>query len=184
MQAQEKKLKRVLQRLLKATKELEAEKTIVDKVKGNIKCLDTSINAAHDSFISYLSIPFSASAATAKHTTVTAAQAYPSQVKAAAQAHASFLANAISRLHQEYDSDIKNKDVCFAADNLISNYSPTINSAISTPSNGPSPNLQVFDLATQTSPPNQTESRDADKSKEDVLGDDNFLVFLSYSIWN
>lgn len=73
LQAQEEKLKRVLQRLLKATKELEAEETVVDKAEENIKRLNTSINIAHDSPTSHLSVLFSASAATAKHAVVTTA---------------------------------------------------------------------------------------------------------------
>ncbi len=77
LQAQEEKLERVLQKLLKATKELEAEETIVDKAKGNIKCLNTSINVAHDSPTSHPSVSFFALAATAKHA-VAAAQAHAS----------------------------------------------------------------------------------------------------------
>lgn len=184
LQAREEKLERVLQRLLKATKELEAEETMVDKAKGNIKRLDTSIDAAHDSPTSHPSVPFSASAATAKHAAVAAAQAHASQAKAAAQARASLSANAISRLHQEHDSVIKDKDICSPADSLISGHSPTIGGAIPTPSSGPSPNPQVFDPAAQTSPPNQTESGDVGELEEDALGDDSFSVFLPQSARN
>lgn len=133
---------------------------MVDKVKKNIKCLDISINAAYDSPTSHPSVPFSTLVATTKYATVATAQAHVSQVKAAAQAYASFLANAISWLYQKSDFVIKNKDVCFSADSLISGHSLIISGAISTFSSGPSPNLQVFDLTAQTSPPNQIELGD------------------------
>ncbi len=120
---------------------------MVDKAKGNIKRLDISIDAAHNSPTSHSSVPFSASTAIAKHATVAAAQAHASQAKAAAQARTSLLANAISRLHQKHDSVIKDKDVCSPAVSLISGHSLTIGDAIPTPSSGLSPNPQVFDLA-------------------------------------
>lgn len=66
MQIRKEKLKRVFQKLLKVTKKLEVEETIVDKVKKNIKYLDTSINTAHDSLTSHFFIFFSILAAIAK----------------------------------------------------------------------------------------------------------------------
>lgn len=66
LQAQEKKLERIFQRLLKVTKELETEESIVEKAKANIKCLDTSIDTVHDSLISFLVVSFSVLVTTAK----------------------------------------------------------------------------------------------------------------------
>ncbi len=157
---------------------------MVDKAKGNIKRLDISIDAAHDSPTSYPSFSFSALAATAKHVVVAATQAHASQAKATAQARAFLSANVISRLYQEHDSVIKDKDVGYPADSLISGHSPIIGDAISTPSRGPSPNPRVFDPAAQTSPPNQTELRDVGELEEDALGDDSFSVFLPQSVRN
>lgn len=66
----------------------------------------------------------------------------------------------------------------------MSSHSSTISSPIATLFIGLSPNPQVFNPDTQTFPPNQTEWGDVGESKEDVLGDDNFLVFLPYNVWN
>lgn len=63
---------------------------MINKVKKNIKCLDTSINAAYDCSTSHPSVLFSTSAATAKHAAVIIAQTYASQVKAAIEACAFF----------------------------------------------------------------------------------------------
>lgn len=78
----------------------------------------------------------------------------------------------------------KNKDVCFPTDSLICSHSPTIGSQIATPFNSPSSNPQVFDPAAQTSLSNQTESEDAGETEEDVLRNDNFLVFLPHDTQN
>lgn len=67
-------------------------------------------------------------------------------------------------------------------DSLISGHSPIIIGLIVTLSSGPSPNSQVFDQITQTSPPNQNESGNTSEPEEDALRDDNFLVFLLYSV--
>lgn len=120
---------------------------MVDKAKRNIKCLDTSINVTHDSSTSHLFISFSTLAATAKHAAVAAAQAYVFQAKTTAQARTSFLANIISQLHQTYDLVIKDRDDYSPADCLIFDHSLTIGGVISTHSNGPSLNHQVFDPA-------------------------------------
>lgn len=78
---------------------MEVERTIVNKVKENIKRLDTKINIAHNSTTSHLFIIFSSLAAIAKYITVIATQAYTFQAKATAQAHTSFSANATLRLY-------------------------------------------------------------------------------------
>lgn len=70
-------------------------KKMVDKVKKNIKCLDTSINTAHDYFTFYSFVLFSTLAAIAKYAAVATAQAHISQAKAIAQARTSFLTNTI-----------------------------------------------------------------------------------------
>ena len=121
------------------------EEIMVDKVKKNIKRLDTSINAAYDSSTSHPSVLFSTSAATANYIAKATALAHTSQAKATAQARAFFSANVISQLYQKYNSVIKNKDVYSPADSLISGNSPTIGSAIPNFSSSLSPNLQVFD---------------------------------------
>ena len=160
------------------------EETIVDKTKENIKRLDISINATHNSLTPHLSILFSILTATAKHAILATAQAYASQVKTVAQAYISFLANVFSQLHQEYDLIIKDKDVCSLADSLISGHSLTIDGLIPTSSSSPSPNPQVLDPAAQISQPNQSELRDAGKLEENLLRDDNFLMFLPHNARN
>lgn len=94
------------------------------------------------------------------------------------------MANAISQLYHKHVSVIKNKDVYFPVDSLISDYSPTIGCAIPTLSNGPSLNPQVFDPAAQTFPFNQTELGDAGELEGDALGDNSFLVFLPHNARN
>lgn len=91
------------------------------------------------------------------------------------------MVNAFSRLHQEYNSVIKDKDIYFLADSLIFDHSPTIGDVISIFSSGPSLNPHVFNPAAQTSLPNETKLRDAGKPEENALGDNNFSVFLPHS---
>lgn len=75
---QEEKLEQSLPKLLKATKELEIEEMMIDKVKKNIKPLDISIDIAHESLTSDFLIFFSALATIAQYTTVAATQAHAS----------------------------------------------------------------------------------------------------------
>lgn len=85
----------VLQKLLKAIKELEVGKIIIDKTKKNIKYLDISINVAYNFPTFYPSVPFSTLVIIAKHIAIAAAQANISQAKATTKACAYFLANTI-----------------------------------------------------------------------------------------
>ena len=55
---------------IKSYKKIESGRKMYDKIKRNIKYLDISLNIAHDSSTSHLSISYFASAATAKYATV------------------------------------------------------------------------------------------------------------------